>query len=251
MPFLPLSNPQALGLIGETLPQHTFLIAGALRLETAEVGDELRPGKQPVRRVFNSLVAFGPDGDPAAIYDKVHLVPFGEYLPFQEFLESIGLESLTRIRGGFAVGRKPRPLMQVPGLAPFSPLICYEAIFPAAVVQDEDRPGLLVNATNDGWFGNTTGPHQHMHQARVRAVEEGVPLLRVANNGISAMIDPFGRVLGKLALNEVGTLDSSLPKPRPATVYARFGNVIFAAGALLTLLLTWVGVTRGRREGSR
>lgn len=247
MPFLPLSNPQALALIAQMLPDQTFLIAGALRLETPGIGDELRPSEQPVRRVFNSLVAFGPDGEPAAIYDKVHLVPFGEYLPFQKFLESIGLESLTRIRGGFAIGDQPRRLFEVPGLTPFSPLICYEAIFPAAVVQGEERPGLLVNATNDGWFGNTTGPHQHMHQARVRAVEEGVPLLRVANNGISAMIDPFGRVVGKLALNEAGTLDADLPKPRPATPYARFGDVIFAAGVLLVFFVVLVVTVRFRR----
>jgi len=248
MPFLPLSNPQALALIGEMLPEQTFLIAGVLRLETAEVGDELRPGEQPVRRVFNSLVAFGSDGQPAEIYDKIHLVPFGEYLPFQEFLEWIGLESLTRVRGGFAIGDQPRSLFEVPGLTPFSPLICYEAIFPAVVVQGKERPGLIVNATNDGWFGNTTGPYQHMHQARVRAVEEGVPLLRVANNGISAMIDPFGRVLGKLALNEAGTLDASLPEPRPATPYARFGDAIFAAGVLLLLLLILVATVRSRRS---
>lgn len=246
MPFLPLSQPEALAAIGALLPENTFLIAGALRMEHAEAGDELLPSLLPRRRVFNSVIAFGPDGEPAAIYDKIHLVPFGEYLPAQGFLEAIGLESLTRIRGGLTPGPAPRPLLKVPGLAPFSPLICYEAIFPAAVVQGRERPGLLVNATNDGWFGNTTGPHQHMHQARVRAVEEGVALLRVANNGISAMIDPFGRVLGRLALNETGTLDSGLPQPRPPTLYARFGDLIFLFGALGTALLVWL--TSGRRR---
>lgn len=248
MPFLPLSEPQVLAAIGALLPEATHLVAGALRLETAKAGDELRPSELPRRRVFNSIIVFGPGGEPTSIYDKIHLVPFGEYLPAQEFLESIGLESLTRIRGGFTPGPAPRPLLEVPGLPPFSPLICYEAIFPAAVVQGKERPGLLVNATNDGWFGNTTGPHQHMHQARVRAVEEGVPLLRVANNGISAMIDPFGRVIGKLALNETGTLDARLPRPRPATLYAIFGDTIFLTVVLATMISV---LLTGRRKRSK
>ncbi|CPR19566.1 Apolipoprotein N-acyltransferase [Candidatus Filomicrobium marinum] len=246
MPFLPLSTPDALSAIGTLLPANTFLVAGALRLEKASVGDELRPSTLPKRQVYNSIIAFGPEGETRAIYDKIHLVPFGEYLPAQEFLEAIGLESLTRIRGGFSIGSTPRPLVSVPGLPPFSPLICYEAIFPAAVVQGENRPALLVNATNDGWFGNTTGPHQHLHQARLRAVEEGVALLRVANNGISAVIDPFGRIIGKLDLNEVGTLDTQLPQPRPATIYAQYGDGLFLLCVLALSLTTWIIVQYNR-----
>ena len=116
-------------------------------------------------------------------------MPFGEYLPLQRQLEAIGLEQLTRLRGGFAVGIVPRPLLRVPGLPAAAPLICYEAIFPGEIVQGPERPSLMLNLTNDGWFGNTTGPRQHLHQARVRAVEEGLPLVRAANNGISAGID--------------------------------------------------------------
>ena len=114
MPFLPLATPQALTAIDDLLSQDQILIAGALRLERSQVGDEVRPSVKPRSKVFNSMIVFAPDGSAAAIYDKLHLVPFGEYLPFAGFLESIGLQSVTRIRGGFAEGPSPRPLLAVP-----------------------------------------------------------------------------------------------------------------------------------------
>jgi apolipoprotein N-acyltransferase len=163
------------------LPPTTHLITGALRAEPAP------PGSPRPRRIFNSLIVFGEGGSLATLYDKIHLVPFGEYLPLQRQLEAIGLEQLTRLRGGFDIGVVPRPLLRVPGLPPAAPLICYEAIFPREIVQGSERPALMLNLTNDGWFGNTTGPRQHLHQARVRAVEEGLPLMRAANNGISVV----------------------------------------------------------------
>jgi len=220
MPFLPLNTPAALTMIGEMLPEGAVLLSGALRLESA-------PGGR--RRIYNSLLAFGAGGRPVGAYDKIHLVPFGEYLPAQAWLEAIGLEQLTRLRGGFDVGVRPRPLMSLPGLPPLLPLICYEAIFPHAIVQGDTRPAALVNVTNDGWFGNSTGPRQHMHQARVRAVEEGLPLIRAANNGVSALIDGRGRVLGRLDLNVKGSLDGVLPPPLDVTVYSRYGDLVFAA----------------------
>ncbi len=225
MPFLPADHPAARAAIGRLLPAQTLLLAGALRAETAAAA--------PGRRVFNSLLVFGAGGSLIGHYDKVHLVPFGEYLPFQAALEAIGLEQLTRRRGGFASGPTPRPLLKLPGLPPLAPLICYEVIFPGAVVAAEQRPGLLLNLTNDGWFGDSSGPRQHFQQARVRAVEEGLPLLRVANNGISAMIDGNGRVLALLGLDQRGSADSPLPAALPATPYARFGDAIFAALWLL------------------
>lgn len=222
MPFLPLSTPQALQALGEMLPDGTHLLAGALRAD----GD---PSPSTGRRqAFNSLIALGPDGQPIAIYDKIHLVPFGEYLPMQPLLERFGLQKLVGWRGGFSIGQSPRPLLEVPGLPPVGALICYEAIFPATIVQGPERPQALINITNDGWFGVTTGPHQHFHQARVRAVEEGLPLIRVANNGITGVIDPYGRVLARLELNERGVIDTQLPRPRAAPAYARFGDWTFA-----------------------
>jgi len=111
-------------------------------------------------------------------------------------------------------------------LPPVGPLICYEAIFPAQVVQGPQRPGVLVNVTNDGWFGQTTGPRQHFHQARVRAVEEGAPLLRAANNGISGLVDPHGRILARIELDVAGTADVVLPAALTLPIYARFGDIV-------------------------
>ena len=221
MPFLPLDHPEARASIGRALPQGTFLITGALRAEPAP------PGAPRPRRVFNSILVFGEEGSLVASYDKVHLVPFGEYLPLQPLLEAIGLRQLTRLRGGFDAGPTPRPLLNVPRLPPAAPLICYEAIFAAAVVEGSERPGLLLNVTNDGWFGDTTGPRQHLHQARVRAVEEGLPLVRAANNGISAAVDPYGRILARLDLDARGTIDVGLPAALAPPPYARLGDIVF------------------------
>jgi apolipoprotein N-acyltransferase len=223
MPFLPLETPVALEELAKALPEGTHLLSGGLR---ADPPDPSRPGVP--HRIYNSLIAFGAGAKPVAIYDKIHLVPFGEYLPLNTLLDAIGLEPLTRRRGGFTPGPDPRPLMTLPRMASFSPLICYEAIFPRAIVQGEERPSFLVNVTNDGWFGNTTGPRQHLQQARVRAVEEGLPLLRVANNGISALIDARGRVLHRLDLDVVGVIDARVPPAMPPTVYSRIGDLLFA-----------------------
>lgn len=229
MPFQPLRTPEALQMIAATLPAGVHLIAGALRSELAA-----GPGSRLL--AFNSLMVFGPDGGLAGLYDKTHLVPFGEYLPFQETMESIGIEQLTRQRGGFTAGRTPRPLLVVPGLPLVGPLICYEAIFPAAVIAGSERPGVLVNLTNDGWFGTGTGPYQHFHQARVRAVEEGMPLVRAANNGISALVDSRGRVRGRLELNRKGTLDVELPSPIGPPLYARWGDGLTIVAVALAML---------------
>ncbi|RPI31360.1 MAG: apolipoprotein N-acyltransferase, partial [Hyphomicrobiaceae bacterium] len=223
MPFLPVDHPAARAAIGRLLPPGTLLIAGGLRAETAPAGSP------QARRIFNSLLVFGEGGRLLAAYDKVHLVPFGEYLPFQSALEALGLQQLARLRGGFATGVTPRPLLHLPGLPALAPLICYEVIFPGAIVAGGERPSLLLNLTNDGWFGNTSGPRQHLQQARVRAVEEGLPLVRAANNGISAMVDAHGRVLVELGLDQRGSADALLTAPLPPTPYVRFGDGIFAS----------------------
>jgi apolipoprotein N-acyltransferase len=236
MPFRPLEHPEALTAIADLLPDSgPFLLSGGLRVERDGSGGN--PSK-----AFNSLMAIDPDGRPVAIYDKIHLVPFGEYLPQQAILEAVGLQQLTRLRGGFASGPTPRPLIHLPGLPPISGLICYEAIFPAAIVQGEERPGLIVNVTNDGWFGNTTGPRQHLFQARVRAVEEGLPLIRAANNGISAMIDAHGRVTGMLGLNVRGVIDAAIPQVTAPPPYARWGDALFILNAVL--FLAWAAWMR-------
>jgi apolipoprotein N-acyltransferase len=238
MPFLPLQHPEALAAIGELLPSGTQLISGALRLKNPELRLSVHP------EGYNSLMVFKENGQLETVYDKIHLVPFGEYLPFQRTLEAIGLEQLAHWRGGFSVGSSPRPLLTVPGLPPIAALICYEAIFPASVVEGSERPGLLINITNDGWFGATAGPWQHFHQARVRAVEEGLPLLRAANNGVSAVVDAHGRVLAMLRLNERGTIDASLPSALTLTAYVRLRDWTFVALALFFAGISFVLIRR-------
>jgi apolipoprotein N-acyltransferase len=235
MPFMPLDTPPALAAIGRMLPDGTLLIAGALRAERAP------PQSPRLRNFFNSLLVFGKGGLLVALYDKIDLVPFGEFLPLRRVLESIGLRELANTMGSFESGAAPRPLLQIPGLPLVVPLICYEAIFPGAIVQSTARPGVIVNVTNDGWFGNTTGPRQHLHQARVRAVEEGLPLIRAANNGISAAFDGYGRVLGRIELDQKGVLDVPLPVALQMPLYARFGNWLFFTIWLLGAgILGWV-----------
>jgi apolipoprotein N-acyltransferase len=243
MPFPPLDTPEVLAAIGDLLPEGAVLIAGATRIEWSP-GAPKRP-----RRFFNSLMVFGKGGLLLSLYDKIHLVPFGEYLPrvLRPLLAMIGMQQLAG-RAGFDSGVSPRPVLAIPGLPGVVPLICYEAIFPAAVVQGPDassgRPALIVNLTNDGWFGNTTGPRQHLHQARVRAVEEGLPLIRAANNGVSAGFDAYGRPLGQLDLNVRGVIDMPLTVALPPPPYARLGDSLFLAAWLSGIMLLTAVVWR-------
>jgi len=235
MPFMPLDTPEALTAIGGMLPEGAVLIAGALRAERA-------PPKSPrLRNFFNSVLVFGKGGVLIAFYDKIFLVPFGEFLPLRRVLEAIGLRQFLSGVGSFEAGVPPRSPLAVPGLPAVAAVICYEAIFPRAIAQGPERPGVIINVTNDGWFGNTTGPRQHLHQARVRAVEEGLPLIRAANNGISGAFDGYGRLLGRLEIDERGVLDVPLPAALQMPLYARFGDAIFFTVWLLgAAILGWV-----------
>jgi apolipoprotein N-acyltransferase len=241
-PFFLSREPDALAQIKALLPAGTVLITGAAR------PDETAPRTGGVR-AYNSVYVIDHEGTLLALYDKVHLVPFGEYLPFQHFLESLGLSQLVKMPGGFLSAERRRPLA-VPGAPNMLPLICYEVIFPGeAVPRDIVRPGWLVNLTNDGWFGNSTGPHQHFHEARVRAIEEGLPLVRAANTGISAVIDPVGRILASLPLGAEGVLDAPLPRAIAPTLYVRTGDSL--AGLMLAGGLAIVIRRRFRRVGVR
>ena len=221
MPFVPLSQPVALEAIGTLLPPGTQLASGALRVESDARSD--------ARKVFNSLLVFdgGSTAQLAATYDKMHLVPFGEYLPAQRLLEAIGLQQITRERGGFSAGKGERQTITLRKLGKVLPLVCYEVVFPIAPSALAERPDLILAITNDGWFGTLTGPRQHYHQARIRAVEMGVPMIRASSNGISALIDGKGRERGRLELNAVGTLDVRPPPALAPTLYARLGDTIF------------------------
>jgi apolipoprotein N-acyltransferase len=169
------------------------------------------------------------------VYDKFHLVPFGEYVPFASVLNRVGVTKLTRGEAGFSAGEGPQTFA-IPGAPPAGPLICYEILFPGAVVGAQ-RPGWFVNVTDDSWFGPSTGPYQHLLTARVRAIEEGIPVARAANTGISAVIDPLGRTKATLPLDEIGALDAPLPAAIAPTPYARFGDAGF------WLLLVAFGLT--------
>ncbi|MEM9355760.1 MAG: apolipoprotein N-acyltransferase [Pseudomonadota bacterium] len=218
MPFLALREQTVSDRVADMLPDQTYLVTGLLR---AEQDKEKTPQSL---KVYNSAVVYDTTGKAISIYDKHHLVPFGEYLPFQEALEAIGLEQLTRQRGGFSTGKVEGRHVRLPGIGQTLFMICYEAIFPSYGASDQTRPQLLINLTNDAWFGDSSGPPQHFHQSRARAVEQGIPLLRVANNGISGAIDARGRILREIALNRIGVIEISLPRPVSPTIYSRFGN---------------------------
>jgi apolipoprotein N-acyltransferase len=192
------------------------VLAGTVRFDALE-------------RPANSLAAILGTAPPEQIYDKWHLVPFGEFSP------SWVPVAVQFVRGGFVPGPGPQTL-HVPGLPPVGPLICYEAIFPAQVVNAADRPDWLVNVTNDAWFGNSSGPRQHFAAARLRAVEEGLPLVRAANTGISAVFDAFGRERARLGLDRTGELVVPLPGALPTTLFARFGLVLPGVLALVCVL---------------
>ena len=213
-PFLLAREPQALAQLGRSLSPRTVLVTGAARAEDAGSGTP---------RYFNAIHVVGPDGVITDSYDKAHLVPFGEYLPLRGLLDKLGLRQFVEVPGGFEAGARRKPLT-IRGLPAALPLICYEAIFPREVAASPIRPGLLLNVTNDGWFGQTFGPYQHLAQAKFRSIEQGIPQIRAANTGISAVIDPLGRVVRALPLGVEGVFDSGLPAALPGTVYADHGS---------------------------
>ena len=189
--------------------------------------------------VHNSMAVIGPDGELEAVYDKRKLVPFGEYIPMGDFLAGLGFSGLaTDETGSFSPGEGPA-VIGIPPLGQVLTLICYEAIFWSRL-RREERPDAVIQITNDAWFGTFSGPQQHFEQARMRAIELGVPLIRVANTGISAVIDGKGRVVGHLGLGAQGHLDLEVPPPLPPTAFARFGHVpLLIAAAILIGLIGW------------
>jgi apolipoprotein N-acyltransferase len=194
-----------------------MIITGADRGSRGETGE---------LKVYNSMYAITSRGDVAAEFDKAHLVPFGEFMPMRWL---IPFEKITGGMGDFMAG-EGRATLDLRGLPPFSPLICYEIIFPGNVTSPSswrERPQWLLNLTNDAWFGKSTGPYQHFAAARLRAVEEGLPVVRVANSGITAVIDGAGRTVASLGIGERGVLDARLPRPAAYfTPFGVLGNII-------------------------
>jgi apolipoprotein N-acyltransferase len=210
-------------VLAKVVPQNGLLITGAPRRETGSAGS------------FNSVLAMNAAGAIVDHYDKAHLVPFGEYVPLASVLP---IEKITQGALGYRPGAGVRTV-RLPGLPPVSLLVCYEVIFPGEVIDSLDRPSVIVNLTNDAWYGISAGPHQHFANARVRAVEEGMPVLRAAYTGMSGVFDPYGRVLGVIPLNERGFLDIKLPKPlSEPTVYGKWRDWLF-----LCLLIGFAGIS--------
>jgi len=230
--FLPAYRPQRRAEIAAAAGGAPVIL-GALHAVRRDGGEQW----------FNALMAILPDGSLGPIYKKHHLVPFGEYLPYEGVLGLIGLNQLAS-GSAFTPGPGPQ-VLEVPGLPPFSPLICYEMIFPDAVVPADRRPGWILQITNDAWFGSFGGPQQHLAQARIRAIEQGLPVVRVANTGISAAIDAHGRVRARIALQTDGYRDIRLPAALPPTLYARHGDV--PAMSLVVLVFFLCSRRRGLR----
>jgi len=237
-PFLMAQDPEAQRLAGAALGHEgRTLLTGTVRAEW-DAGGRLQ-------RVFNSLISLDSRGVVGAVYDKAHLVPFGEYMPLA------GLLPVRLAAGGMDFSPGPGPVtLAPPGVPPFGALICYEVIFPGAVTPSP-RPAWLVNVTNDAWFGLSAGPWQHVAAARMRAVEEGLPLARAAQTGISAVFDAGGGLRAMLPLGVEGTLATMLPAARPATLFARFGLAIPSGLSFVAVLLGFALAHRARPRAHR
>lgn len=203
-------------------------------------------------RYYNSLFALQSEGAAglrvAAVYDKHRLVPFGEYLPLGSVMTSLGLRSLVHMPSDFSPGPRPRPIA-VPGAPPAQVLICYESLYPGFTPGAAGRPDWIVNASNDAWFGATSGPRQHLNLASYRAIETGLPIARATPTGVSAMIDPWGRIVDgqRLEPGVMGVIDAPLPRPTGLTAYGRFGDWPFLITLLAACFLSlWPSMLRSR-----
>ncbi|GAB4394699.1 MAG: apolipoprotein N-acyltransferase [Kiloniellaceae bacterium] len=237
VPYLLAAEPRLREELAGVVPPGGFLIAGAPRVAPED----------PQGQIWNSLHALDDQGRIAATYDKVHLVPFGEYTPLRSLL---GMAKLTAGSRDFSPGPGLATLA-LPGVPAFSPLICYEIIFPGKVKgpvkpatesgSAQARPRWLLNLTNDAWFGDSSGPYQHFAAARIRAVEEGLPVVRAANNGISAVIDSYGRIVDRINLNDRGIIDADLPEAaKELTLYSYAGNLLYFLELILTTCVIFV-----------
>jgi apolipoprotein N-acyltransferase len=239
-PFFLSAYPEGVARIARMLPDNTLLLTGAPREPTTLDGDTAdNPG-------YNAILAIDSNGEIVASYDKSHLVPFGEYLPFAEFWKLFGIKQFVPGTNGWAPGDGKR-LMTPPNTPPFIALICYEAIFSGDLGADPDKAEFLLNISNDEWFDGSIGLEQHAHHARLRAVESGLPLLRATNSGVTMLVDPLGRVTAQLPAEIPGVLDIVPANKIATTIFDRFGNLPFFGAIALGLLIALIS----RRRPSR
>lgn len=215
LPYAVTNDSVFFKVLAPMIPRNGALITGVVRTEESPFGFK--------EKLWNSIEVIDDKGRTASFYDKHHLVPFGEYIPFRN-LFPFAVQKITSGSTDFSRGVGPRTIT-VPGMPSISPLICYEAIFPRHAVAEKERPQLLVNITNDAWYGRSSGPYQHFHTVRVRAIEQGIPLVRAANTGISAVIDSYGRIQDRTQLGMAAILDVKLPLPLNGTPYGRLKNI--------------------------
>lgn len=238
IPFILTESPDAVAAIAEALDSDQTLLAGAVR--SAETGDG-----DGGSTYYNSILALNADGVIIDAADKEHLVPFGEYLPFKAIAERLGLKKIADADRGYSAAETRRTLSLPDGVVVL-PSICYEAIFPYEMQADGDPATMIVNVTNDAWYGNTPGPYQHVHQARLRAVENGLPLVRAANNGISGIFDAYGRQLDALGYGVRGAVEARPGAPLPETIYRHYGWRIFLSILFALAILAAGGRLAGR-----
>lgn len=234
----------------ETAVAFAIPYADALFSQMSEAADgaTVITGVQRVEgmQTFNSMAVLSSNGEAAQVYDKHHLVPFGEYIPLGQWLGGYGLRGLAAQDGvGYAPGPGPQ-VLDIPDIGYVLPLICYEVVFPQDL-RVETRPDMILQITNDAWFGTFAGPQQHLAQARMRAIETGLPVLRSANTGMTAVIDARGRLLDQLPMGTLGKLDTHIPAARTATVYSRFGDMPVV---LLLICITLIYAYRTRRNSN-
>jgi apolipoprotein N-acyltransferase len=246
--FFMLDDQQFLDAIGRGLGDRA-LVAGVTRCEPRPQCDAFTRGEASADSLtlYNSAAVIdGVSGVPrvAQIYDKHHLVPFGEYIPFWSFFRQFNIAPLQRIGAGFAAGAPPSRLV-IPDAPPAVVLICYEAIFPGMTPYGDERPGWIISVTNDAWFGNGTGPEQHFAMARYRAIESGLPLARSASGGVSAIVDSFGRTVR--AARGGSAAEAQLPPALSEPPFPRSGQVLLLAFLILIAALRAVRVTPARK----
>lgn len=212
--------------IADAVPPQGHLVTGLVRYEFTSPRSH---------RAYNSMFVINKKAEIVDYYDKSHLVPFGEYIPLRSWLPQ-WIRPVANAIGTFKAGSGPRRI-SVPGLPSFGGLICYEIIFPHQIINPNERPQWLINLTNDGWYGESAGPYQHLVTTQLRAVEEGISIARVANTGISALISPFGTILGQISLNKSEILDINLPQlTQFSTTYSYYGDIT----VLITLIFNFI-----------